>query len=58
MLVETLKLRLDSNDSFIRETDSDSIASDEDSLFGLNSNEDSDFFPGSIEVYFTEKNKD
>ncbi len=59
LIIEVLKRRLDSSDSIIRETDSDSIASDTDSLFCLNSDsleyEEQSKYP--IEVFINPKNK-
>ncbi len=56
-LIEVLKTRLDSSDSIIRETDSDSIASDDDSLFCLNGDyiDSVHTIPPNIEVFFSLK---
>jgi hypothetical protein len=57
-LIEVLKTRLDSSDSIIRETDSDSIASDDDSLFCLNGDDTDSLHTANtanIEVFFSLK---
>ena len=59
MLIEVLKLRLDSSDSIIRETDSDSIHSDTDSVLCLHEDSDVPYETNKypIEVYFKVKNQ-
>lgn len=59
-IIEGLKRRLDSSDSIIRETDSDSIASEADSLFCLNADDSLEYeeqlkYP--IEIFIQPKNK-